>query len=172
MSKDNTVSTFELFPESSGALFAPCRKWHFTLWRTWDSNLPIVNWLILNPSTADESILDNTLTRCQNFTQAWGYGGMVITNLFAYRATEPMDMKQFEAPIGIENDRHIVESATASAMVICGWGTHGKFLERDEHVKSLLRDNGIKPYCLKINADKSPSHPLYLSSKLRPLPLL
>lgn len=154
----------DLFPDSSGAYFSPCRTWRYTLWRIWDASLPTVNWLMLNPSTADEAVLDPTLTRCKNFTLEWGYGGMVVTNLFAFRATDPAVMKSHHDPIGLENDRCIVESAVKAGLVICGWGNHGSFLGRDQKVLSMLSKENVELHCLKMTNEGAPGHPLYLPS--------
>ena len=172
MAKLKYPPNLDLFPDTAGALFSPCRIWRYTLWRVWDASLPAgnVNWLMLNPSTADEFVLDPTLTRCQNFSREWGYGGMVVTNLFAFRATDPMVIKEPPEPVGSENDRAIVESATEAGLVVCGWGNHGAHLGREQKVLKLLSRAGIQLHCLKKNADGSPGHPLYLPGDSRPTP--
>ena len=77
----------------SGAIFSSCRKYRYALWRNWDETKPCVMIIGLNPSTADENENDPTITRCINFAKSWGYGGVCVTNLFAYCATVPSDMK-------------------------------------------------------------------------------
>ena len=86
------------------AKFSACRKYRYALWRTWDESKPNVMIIGLNPSTADENENDPTITRCINFAKSWGYGGVCVTNLFAYCATVPSDMKASNDPIGSEND--------------------------------------------------------------------
>jgi hypothetical protein len=86
------------------AKFSACRKYRYALWRTWDESKPNVMIIGLNPSTADENENDPTITRCINFAKSWGYGGVCVTNLFAYCATVPSDMKESNDPIGSEND--------------------------------------------------------------------
>ena len=75
------------------AQLSTCRKYRYALWRTWDEAKPQVMIIGLNPSTADETKDDPTITRCINFAKAWGYGGVCMANLFAYRATAPSDVK-------------------------------------------------------------------------------
>ena len=86
------------------AKLSECRKYRFALWRTWDDSKPYVMFVGLNPSTADETTDDPTLTRCINYAKSWGFGGVCMANIFAYRATEPSDMKAATDPIGSENN--------------------------------------------------------------------
>ncbi|GHX72979.1 hypothetical protein VCSRO16_3593 [Vibrio cholerae] len=69
------------------AELSKCRKYRYALWRTWDSDKPFAMFIGLNPSTADEKNDDPTLRRCINFAKSWGYGGVCMANLFAFRAT-------------------------------------------------------------------------------------
>lgn len=49
---------------------------------------------MLNPSTADAEIDDPTITRCIGFAKSWGFGGLMVGNLWAYRATDPKELKK------------------------------------------------------------------------------
>ena len=73
----------------SGARFSAGRRYRYTLWRVWEPALGCCNFLMLNPSTADESTNDPTIERCQRRAQRWGYGGLVVTNLFALCTSDP-----------------------------------------------------------------------------------
>ena len=77
---------------ASGAAFSRCRRWRYLLWRRWDEQQPLANFLMLNPSTADELQLDPSCTRARNYAERWGFGGVVITKIFAWRATDPEEM--------------------------------------------------------------------------------
>lgn len=147
--------------------------YRYTLHRRWDEPLGVVNFIMLNPSTADGNKLDATLRRCREFSRSWGYGGFAITNLFAYRARSPINMKLATDPVGPDNDAHILEQAQQAAIVVCGWGTHGAHRGRDKVVLAMLKNNGITPHYLKLVSGTMPGHPLFLSSELRPqvLPL-
>jgi hypothetical protein len=163
-----------LFAESHAwARFSPCRQWRYQLGRTWDESKPRANFLMLNPSTADEVVLDATVTRCVDFSRRWSYGGLIVTNLFAWRATEPADMKASVDPVGPDNDTAILDAANKCAVVVCAWGNHGTWLGRNEKVLELLRSAGIRPHALKINtATGHPAHPLYLPQTLTPMEYL
>lgn len=150
----------------SGAIFSPCRNYRYVLWRTWDTQLPKVLFIGLNPSAADENYNDPTIRRCLQFAQSWGYGGFYISNLFAFRQKDPAQLKKAKTPIGKENDYYILKYADACEKVILIWGNHGTFKDRDKEVLALLE----KPYCIKINKTGHPAHPLYLKKELQPIP--
>lgn len=168
---------------ASGATFSPCRTWRYCLWRRWverpihrsDCDLsppgdddPIVGYdngnmvafIGLNPSTADETADDPTIRRCIGFAKSWGCDGIAMLNLFAFRATDPKDMKAFRSPVGQLNDSAILRVTSKCRMTICCWGVHGGFKNRDSHVKALLFRK--QTFCLGKTKDGHPKHPLYL----------
>ncbi len=147
------------------AILDKTRQYRYALKRQWgadDENF--VNFVLLNPSTADENIDDPTIKACIKFAQNWGYDGILVTNLFAFRATEPTDLKKAENPIGDQNDSYIKKYAKRSKIIVIAWGNHGNFLNRGEQVVKLLSQ--IKdPHCLQILKNGSPKHPLYINRK-------
>ena len=154
----------------SGAAFSRCRRWRYLLWRRWDPARPAANFLMLNPSTADEWQLDPSCTRARLYAERWGYGALIVTNLFGWRATDPAVMKAARDPVGRGNDRAIVRAARESAIVVCAWGNHGAHLGRSAEVRALLERARIQPRVLRMNAGGEPAHPLYLPAHLKPLP--
>jgi hypothetical protein len=155
---------------ASGATFSARRHWRYLLWRRWDAEKPAANFLMLNPSTADELELDPSCSRARDFAERWGYGALIVTNLFAWRATDPEVMKSASEPVGRSNNQAILRSARQSGMVVCAWGNHGAHLERSAQVKRLLRKARIALHVLRLNANGEPAHPLYLRGSLRPVP--
>ena len=151
----------------SGAKFSPCRRWRYLLWRRWDDAKPAANFLMLNPSTADETKLDPTCARARGYAERWGYGALIVTNIFAFRETDPARMKAAGDPVGPGNNAAIVRAAKDSAIVICAWGNHGTFLERSLRVRALLKQTRL--FALRVNANGEPAHPLYLPGKLKPI---
>lgn len=151
--------------------FSPCRKYRYTLWRTWleplvaQHTIRYVNFICLNPSTADEIQDDPTIRRCVRFAKDWGYEAMCVTNLFAYRATDPREMKGQSNPVGDENDKWLCRIARDADEVIAAWGSHGQFLGRSEEVMKFLP---VRPKYLRMGA-KEPWHPLYLPARLEPI---
>ena len=147
-----------------GADFSECREYRYTLWRFWDKSKPKIMFLGLNPSTADEINNDPTVTRCINYSKLWGYGGMYMMNIFAYRTTYPVELKKVKYPIGIDNDLWLLDISKKVDKCIGAWGNDGKFLNRYKTICEIIP----RLYCLKINNSGQPSHPLYLKSDITP----
>ncbi len=147
------------------AHFSPCRKYRYTLGRIWNYKKDYVCFVCLNPSTADENYDDPTIRRCVRFADTWGFGGMIMVNLFAFRATKPKDMFAEKEPVGEWNDTYIHGVSSCAAFTIMAWGVHGGYLGRDKDVKKLLS----RPKHIALSKDGHPRHPLYLKKALEPI---
>lgn len=148
--------------EGKGAIMSSCNTYRYTLSRIWDEEKYVVNFIGLNPSTADAMNDDPTIRRCVRFAKDWGYGGIVVTNLFAFRATDPKDMMNANNLIGPDNDRWICETAEEAGRVIVAWGSNGGHLNRDSKVMAALSSE--KPECLGLTKHGYPRHPLYVKA--------
>jgi hypothetical protein len=135
----------------------------------WDASLQRVNFVMLNPSTADAFQLDPTVRRCMGFARHWGFGQVEVTNIFAFRSTDPRGLKTSPDPVGSGNDDAIVEAASRADLVIAAWGTHGVLNGRSDAVWELLSAAGVSLYALRVTAHGLPSHPLYLPADASPL---
>jgi len=133
--------------------------YRYSLWRIWDEQLPRALFVLLNPSTADAQQDDPTLRRCLGFACLEGCGSLEIVNLFAYRATQPTQLKMISDPIGDENDQYIAAAAQQATLIILGWGVYGSYLARDRAILHLLSSSQL--YCLGLTAKGHPKHPLY-----------
>jgi hypothetical protein len=171
-------------PLKGTAVISPCRRYRYKLTRGATHGHGIVNFVMLNPSTADADMDDPTVRRCIGFAREWGYYDLVVTNLFALRATDPRDLKLAADPIGPDNDAAIVEVASKANLVVCAWGAMGPLvswseralppwdgLSRAAQVLGLIRGAGAKPFALKLTGTGQPAHPLYLKGDLEPFPL-
>jgi hypothetical protein len=157
--------------ESSGqAYFSDDGMYRYALSRVWDVKKPMVQWVGLNPSTADASKLDPTLRRVSRFSIAFGFGGFWMTNLFAYRTPKPAVLREAtEAgvdPVGPDNDRWLLDAAHWTKLTIACWGPHGNYRERETEVVRLF--DGRVLSCLAITNAGHPRHPLYLKGDLKP----
>jgi hypothetical protein len=114
---------------------------------------------MLNPSTADAARDDPTIRSCVHFTRQWGYGGLVVVNLFAWRATDPAELVAASDPVGPANDATIARYAMGRR-IIAAWGSHGELLDRDCAVLEMLGDRR-RIACLGLTASGKPRHPLY-----------
>ena len=153
-----------LVSQKSAELSA-CRIYRYALSRGWDDSKPRVMFIGLNPSTANEAQDDPTLRRCMNYAQAWGFGSVCITNLFAFRATSPNDMKNAKNPIGADNDKWLKAMVAQSSLIVAAWGNDGSFLDRSSEVRKFLPEL----HCLKRNKSGEPAHPLYQKANLSPI---
>ena len=152
------------------AVFSPDRRYRYLLDRVWDDNFSArqLTYIMLNPSTADENVNDPTVERCERRARALGFGSIEVVNLFAFRATDPGQMKAAEDPIGPENDYHIRDSVGRADMVIAAWGMHGAYRNRDEDVSLLVKDIEKPLYHLGLTKSNDPKHPLYVGYDVKP----
>ncbi len=148
-------------------VFSPCRKWRYTLPRMWkyfkSTPYKTIMFIGLNPSTADEVKDDPTVRRCIQYAKDWGYDGMYMMNIFAWRDTDPKGMKLQEDPIGVDNDNWLKTISERCEQVVFAWGTHGSHKLRATDVIKMFPN----AYCLGKNKDGSPKHPLYLKKNLK-----
>lgn len=156
-------------------VLSECRKYRYTLWREWrlPHGLPyplplhtaseFVMFIGLNPSTADETKDDPTIRKCVGFAKRWGYGALCMTNLFAFRATQPKDMMAQERAVGPDNIAWLRKCAEQASLVVAAWGTKGSFRHQDRVVENYLKHLAHKPLkCLRKTKDGYPEHPLYV----------
>ncbi len=147
--------------------FSEDRKYRWSLIIKWGPGDRLLNLLMLNPSKADEVENDPTVARQIIRAKQLGFDGLVVTNLFAFVATDPDVMKAAADPVGRFNNAHILEAATHCDMIICGWGKDGAHLNRARAVLDLLRDFDL--YALKVSTSTGqPWHPLYVGYNQEP----
>lgn len=150
----------------SVAVYSDCEAYRYLLTRVWDDALPRALFVMLNPSTATEVQNDPTVERCERRARALGFGAFRVTNIFAYRATDPRAMRAVADPVGPENDAAIRGSldwaGDPADRIVCAWGTHGAHLGRGVSVERLLRESGRDLHHLGLTAAGAPKHPLYI----------
>ena len=157
-----------------GACFDQSTLFRYTLWRRFDDGPGIVPlsdmcaFIGLNPSTADERVNDPTVARCVKFAARWRFRGMVMLNIFAFRATDPKVMRRQLDPVGVLNNIALEHVVRRCGKTVCCWGTHGALLNRGPEVERMLfamdvfRDGRRKLYHMGLTKDGFPKHPLYL----------
>ena len=118
--------------------------------------------LMLNPSTADENKTDPTVRRCMGFARQWGFASLSVINIFAYRATNPKELRFVNDPIGDWNDIIIKRTADKAPMVVCAWGTHGGLRGRGKQVLEMLEPYNEKLFHFGWTKNGQPRHPLYV----------
>lgn len=162
--------------EERGAVFSACGRYRYVLWRHWGGAPLSVAFLLLNPSTADAEKDDPTIRRCIRFAKRWGYGGLRIVNLFAWRSTDPRVLPGLKHPHSEpgapqRNDEAIFKALAETSFTVCAWGVWGSEHGADVRMLALLRETWKpKLRCLGKNSDGSPKHPLYLPLATVPIP--
>ena len=173
-----TAPHAELFGRMTrGALIEGAYRYRLVRqWSGGERDRRMLCWLMLNPSTADGSVDDPTIRRCCSFAMLWGYDGIIVVNLFAYRATDPAALWRASAggidTIGGPTTDLVIEGAVrSSATTIYGWGAHGRLCQYRAHdVDSAIRVcHGVEPLCLGLTKGGHPRHPLYVASNTAPV---
>lgn len=154
----------------SEATYSDCERYRYSLTRVWAPDLPRLAFVMLNPSTATEVRNDATIARCVARARALGFGSVRITNLFAWRATDPGALRGAADPVGPGNDAAIRAAALWADTVLAAWGVHGALHGRGEAVAGLLRASGRPLVHLGITQGGSPRHPLYVANARQPEP--
>ncbi len=155
--------------ERRGALISPCGEYRYWLERRWEPGPPLV-WVMLNPSTADANKDDPTIRRVRGFTKREGYGGFVVVNVWALRATDPKDLHRRRQAFENENIRHVL-AVVNSRDVVVAWGANINSCPGLQRVRMVLRDakslrclgltKGTRAACAS-RANRQPRHPLML----------
>jgi hypothetical protein len=140
-------------------------QYRYRLGRAWGDPAERVCWIMLNPSTADAEVNDPTIRRCIALSRSWGFGALVVVNLFALRATDPRALRTHGAPIGPRNDEAILDETARAGQVIAAWGTHGWVLGRHGHIRKTLARH---LFHLGLTKGGFPRHPLYLRGDVKP----
>lgn len=149
----------------SGAEFSDCGEYRYRLWRTWDVEKPTLAFVMLNPSTADETDLDPTCRRCKGYAEEWGYGTLLVGNIFALRSTDPENLYDHPDPVGPENDDYLRELVADAEKVVAAWGAHGEYQDRGRKVAEMLEGELV---ALDTTKGGQPNHPLYQPKDIEP----
>ncbi|MEO0502433.1 MAG: DUF1643 domain-containing protein [Pseudomonadota bacterium] len=152
----------------STAIYSDCERYRYSLTRVWDAAGRRVNFVMLNPSTATEVQNDPTVERCERRARALGYGSFAVTNIFAWRDTDPRAMRAAMDPVGPGNDAAITDRAAWADDVVAAWGTHGAHLNRGAAVRDLLIRSGKRLFHLGLSKAGHPKHPLYIPYAQQP----
>lgn len=153
---------------NSKAIYSSCEKYRYSLTRVWNEKIQKLHFVMLNPSTATEIQNDPTVERCERRARTLNFGSFRVTNIFAWRDTDPKKMKCAIEPIGLLNDEAIMSGCNWGDCTIAAWGNHGIYLSRGFDVMELLRKSGKPIFHLGISKTGQPKHPLYISYEISP----
>lgn len=153
----------------STAVYSDCERYRYALTRTWDPLGKRLLFVMLNPSKATEVQNDPTVERCERRARALGFGAVQVTNIFAWRETDPHKMRKTNDPVGPDNDQVLQDGALWADMIIAAWGTHGAHRDRGPATEQLLRETGKPLHSLGLSKHGHPKHPLYISYAQQPI---
>lgn len=151
--------------EDNGATFSECRQYRYKLWRIWDRSKPLIAFMGINPSTANETEPDNTIKRVIAIAKNNGFGGIYMINLFGLVSTDPDVLLTHPNPVG-DNDTHIEVVQGLVWGVVCAWGAFKQAKLRANEVYPRIGN----PLTLCILKDGSPKHPLYCKKDSQLIP--
>ena len=148
------------------AIISDCGKYRYTLERAWSRDPRYLMYIMLNPSTADAEKDDPTIRRCIGFAKLLGYDGILVGNLYAFRATNPKELRNQGNIVGPDNDKHLLALANRAQQIVCAWGQPGPEIWRARDVRQLL---SYPLYALGFTKGGYPRHPLMLPKTARPI---
>jgi hypothetical protein len=165
---------------NTGAVISEDGQYRYRLWRHF--TLPAkpgheapsrqrVLWIMLNPSTANAEVNDPTIRKCLGFTAYnFGYGGIEVVNLYAYRAAKPKvlwESRKTVDIVGPENDDYIARALKDEHIgkVVVAWGASGGDWVQSRVLAVMLAilQSGHQPECLGVTKAGDPRHPLMVS---------
>ena len=163
------IARHEGYPLSQAGISAD-HAFRYWLFRVWDYDKPVIIWVMMNPSTATHLSNDATISKVINYCRKWGYGAVIVLNIYAVRSTL---QREIRGRVGPRNDwwiRTMFEYARRKDIkVVCAWGVKHK--DRGDEVRKLAAVAQVKLWCLRSSKKGEPCHPLYLSGELVPRPL-
>ena len=127
--------------------------------------------ILMNPRRTREVQRKKSIERCERRARMWGFAGIRIFNLYAFRATEPKDMKAAADPFGPENLDGLVKAIGSDRNIIAGWGAHGGYRNASSIIMAEVERVGRTVYCLEKTKAGQPKHPLYIGYDKTPVPL-
>jgi hypothetical protein len=130
--------------------------------RVWNDTLPMLVVCMLNPSDADHEREDPTLHVLIYFAKFWGFGGLLIVNLYSYRTSKPAEMFAMGgAAIHVENERYVnsavVYARDHGGQLLAAWGNDGQ--DRAMFFTSWARQY-VDLICLGTTQSGAPKHPM------------
>jgi hypothetical protein len=163
------LGAVDLAGSERSAVLSACGRYRYELRRVWDFGKPRLYVGGLNPSKADAEVDDLTVTKLCEFARRLELGGVVVWNLYAFRATDPRQLWRLELeggdPVGPETDRHLTRifgqaDVDRDGRVVVAWGDHNNaarvtaVLERMANASVLARLE-----CWGTTKSGAPRHP-------------
>jgi hypothetical protein len=155
------------------ALLSDDRMFRYWLLRQWNAALRLMAVIGCNPSKADETVDDPTIRKVIGFAERLNFGGVLMLNVGAFRATDPKEWKAARDPFGPSNTIDHLQMFLVKwepSLVVAAWGKPCMASQRGIHRAEAIKQNILGMKCWGRNGDGSPRHPLMLaySTELEP----
>lgn len=146
---------------------ADCYRYELE-WR-W-SPLPTLMAIMMNPSVAGHLCGDRTALKLYRLAVRWGCGALLIGNAHAYRTTDQARLAEVADPVGPENDARVLAMARRSDLVLVGYGTPKikSLRATGPRLAKILHQQGVELHALRVSADGTPWHPLFVAENMEP----
>ena len=155
------------------AEISDCGRYRYLLGRRWGESSSCMTFVMLNPSTADAEVDDPTIRRCMGFAQREGHAGIMVINLFAFRATKPTELLDASSPCGRDNHSHVMavlrsHAALDGGPVVAAWGSFFDARPMMRHlalpIEECAQHAGVDLLAFGLTKSGAPRHPLYLKA--------
>lgn len=133
-------------------------------YRTWleDGGPHKMGWCMLNPSTASATRPDPTSDKVLEFSRRFMYDGACIANVYDFRTPYPKALwYPGNGAICSVKNTYYLEALASLPLVVVAWGNEAAPADVARTL-AILRKPGRPLYCLGMNKNGSPKHPLYL----------
>lgn len=160
-----------IYDSPTGVVFSEDHSFRYSLWRKWSKSRPPLLFIGLNPSTAGQFKNDPTITRGMVRAANWGFGGFLVGNLHPFVSADPSKLPAANRPEEFTaNDEYLQAMIKISGKVMIGWGSFNVpgIQDRAGQVLELIPE----PFCLGLNADGNPKHPLYVKYSQELIPFI
>jgi hypothetical protein len=153
--------------EAVRAIISPCERYRYRLERDGPGEGATAI-IMVNPSTADAEKDDATIRKLRGFGERYGWGKLIVGNLFAYRATDVRELGKVADPVGPDNGYRLSEIFLDVERVIFAWGPLSKQPKYHRgqwrEVSRICRAMHLEPFCIGAPAKCGhPKHPLMLA---------
>lgn len=136
------------------AIFSKDGTKRYQLYREWDAKKKTILFVLFNPSTASATQDDPTLRRLVGFAASWGFGSVLVGNLYPHCSRSPKKVPH----LGVydpKNNAQVAAMCTRVATVVYAWG-------QNHPAPKWLTALVTSPKVIALTKAGLPKHPLYL----------
>lgn len=157
------------------AVFSPCRKYRYRLDREINQNgVGTYLFIGINPSDADESKDDPTVTRMISHARNNNAKNLIVSNVFSWVDKDVNALAELEDPFGPERELYLSKIINDADVIVVCWGNKSKVPKQlHGHFNDLLDKlsaSGKPVMCIAKNKSGDPGHPLFLPTTKQLMP--